>query len=69
MALTTPTAMAYRTDALADKAAALVAGVLAVAAVDCLRAVVASTRHAEHPSAARAKPCTHAWFILASGIW
>ena len=48
MALTTPTAMACRTDAPADKAAvlveALVEALVAGPAVDCRRAVVASTR-------------------------
>ena len=61
MALTTPTAMAYRTANPADKAALVAVAVLAVA---CPRAVVASTRRDEYPSVARAKPCTHAWFIL-----
>ena len=40
-----------------------------VLAVVCPRAAVATTRGGEHPSAARAQPCTHAWFILASGSW
>ena len=76
MVLTTPMAMAYRTDAPADKAAlvpaAAPAGEVPAAeelAVDCPRAVVASTRRSEHPSVPRAKSCTHSWFILASGIW
>ncbi len=84
MALTTPTVMASRTDAPADKVEApvavvpvaegLVAGPAAVAAevlaVAYPTAVVASTRRrGKCPLVARAKPCTHAWFILASGIW
>ncbi len=68
----TPTSMAYRTDVPADKAAVLVAvaGLAEVLAVACPRAVVASTRRrGERPSVVCVKPCTQAWFILASGIW
>ena len=82
--MTTPTAMAYRTAAPPDKAeeqvalaAAVrpavagpaVAGPAEVLAEVCPRAVVATTRRGEPPSVARAEPCTHAWFILASGTW
>ena len=81
MAMTTPTAMAYRTTAPPDKAEVQAAEVQAaevrtavaepaeVLAVACPRAVVASTRRGERPSGARAEPCTHSWFILASGSW